>query len=173
MIPAIKVANRQRKKRLDLCACQAFAEVAMDRVWTRNQRSIFPAEINVFLVSDARISQIHRDFLAVGGATDVITFHHGEIFVSVETAERHAEKFSTSLFEEIELYIVHALLHLAGFEDRTARGYKRMKAVQEEVVREVEIALGLTDKAPGCEGPQPPRSGTASRNESSGGRDRD
>jgi ssRNA-specific RNase YbeY (16S rRNA maturation enzyme) len=49
----------------------------------------------------------------------------------------------------MELYIVHALLHLAGFDDRTARGYKRMKALQEEIVREVEIALGLRDKVPG------------------------
>jgi rRNA maturation RNase YbeY len=68
----------------------------------------------------------------------------------VETAERHAQQYSTSFFEEIELYIVHALLHLAGFDDRTARGYKRMKALQEEIVREVEIALGLRHKFPGC-----------------------
>src|SRR5262245_31112069 len=104
---------------------------------------VFPGEIDVFLVSDARISQIHRDFLAVSGATDVITFHHGEIFISVETAERHAQQFSTSFLEEIELYIVHALLHLAGFDDRTERGYKRMKVVQEEIVREVEIVIGI------------------------------
>ena len=142
MIPAIKVVNRQRKRRLDLRACQAFAEVALVRVCMRNRKIIFPAEIDVFLVSDARISQIHRDFLALAGATDVITFHHGEIFISVETAERHAQQFSTSHLEEIELYIVHALLHLAGFDDGTARGYKRMKAVQEEIVREVKIALG-------------------------------
>ena len=151
MISAIKVINRQRKKRLDLDACQGFAEAAMARVWKRNRKIIFPAEIDVFLVSDVRIGQIHRDFLAVGGATDVITFHHGEIFISVETAERHAQRYSTSFFEEIELYIVHALLHLAGFDDRTAMGYKRMKAVQEEIVREVEIALGLTDRVPGQE----------------------
>jgi rRNA maturation RNase YbeY len=141
VIPAIKVVSRQRKRRLDLRACQAFAEVALVRVCMRNRKVIFPAEIDVFLVSDARISQIHRGFLALAGATDVITFHHGEIFISVETAERHAQQFSTSHLEEIELYIVHALLHLAGFDDRTARGYKRMKAVQEEVVREVESAL--------------------------------
>jgi len=44
------------------------------------------------------------------------------------------------------------LLHLAGFDDRTARGYKRMKAVQEEIVREVEIALVLADEVPGSPG---------------------
>jgi rRNA maturation RNase YbeY len=60
----------------------------------------------------------------------------------VETAERHAQQFSTSLSEEIHLYIVHALLHLAGFEDKTKRGYNRMKAVQEKVAHEIEHALG-------------------------------
>ena len=150
MISAIKVINRQRKKRLDLCACQTFAETALARVKRRNRKVIFPAEIGVFFVSDIRIGQIHRDFLAVSGATDVITFQHGEIFISVETAQRHAEQFSTGFLEEIELYIVHGLLHLAGFDDKTARGYKRMKALQEEIIREVEFALG--QKVPSAPG---------------------
>jgi probable rRNA maturation factor len=112
------------------------------RVGRHNLRIVLPDEICVFFVSDARIRRIHRDFLAADEATDVITFHHGEIFISVETAERHAQQFSTSLSEEIHLYIVHALLHLAGFEDETKRGCKRMKAVQERVVHEIERSLG-------------------------------
>jgi probable rRNA maturation factor len=123
-----------------------FAEAALARVWMRNRRIVLPDEIRVFFVSDARIRRIHRDFLAVDAATDVITFHHGEIFISVETAERHAQQFLTSLSEEIHLYIVHALLHLAGFEDKTRRGYKRMKTVQEKVAREIEHALGMGEK---------------------------
>src|SRR5262245_8736472 len=107
------------------------------------RRIVLPNKLCVFFVSDARIRRIHRDFLAADEATDVITFQHGEIFISVETAERHAERFSTSLSEEIHLFIVHALLHLAGFEDKTKRGYKRMKAAQEEIAREIEHALGM------------------------------
>jgi len=107
------------------------------------RRIVLPDRLYVFFVSDARIRRIHRDFLAADEATDVITFQHGEIFISVETAERHAERFSTSLSEEIHLYIVHALLHLAGFEDKTKRGYKWMKAAQEEIAREIEHALGM------------------------------
>jgi probable rRNA maturation factor len=139
--PAIKLVNRQRKRRLDLRACQTFAEAAVTRVRMRTRRNVFPDEIWFFFVCDARIRQIHRDFLAADKTTDVITFHHGEIFISVETAERHAQQFLTSLSEEIHLYIVHALLHLAGFEDKTERGYRRMKAVQEKVAHEVECAL--------------------------------
>ena len=143
MNPAIRLVNRQRKRQLDLRAYQKFAEAAVTRVRMGNRRIALPDEICVFFVSDARIRRIHRDFLAADEATDVITFHHGEIFISVETAERHAHRFSTSLSEEIHLYIVHALLHLAGFEDKTKRGYHRMKAAQEKVANEVERALGM------------------------------
>ena len=119
----------------------------MARVRMRNWRIVLPDEICVFFVSDTLMRRIHRDFLAVDEATDVITFQHGEIFISVETAERHARRYSTSLLEEIHLYIVHALLHLAGFEDKTKRGYERMKAVQEKFAREIELALGMSGDA--------------------------
>jgi probable rRNA maturation factor len=139
--PAIKVINRQRKRAVDLCACQNFADAAVARVCMRKPKTRFPEEIGVFLVSDARISRLHRDYLAIEGPTDVITFHHGEIFISVETAERQARHFSTSFLEEIRLYIVHGLLHLAGFDDSTERGCKMMARSQENIVHEIERAF--------------------------------
>jgi probable rRNA maturation factor len=137
---ALTLVNRQRKKRLDLAACQGFAEVAVERVQKKSPKVSLPEEIGIFFVSDIRISRLHRDFLAVEGPTDVITFHHGEIFISVETAERHAQLFSTSFLQEIHLYIVHGLLHLAGFDDKTKRDYKQMAAAQEEILREIEAS---------------------------------
>jgi probable rRNA maturation factor len=143
VIPAVKFNNRQRKKPLNLCECQAFANAAFGEVWRRNQKALFPEQIDAFLISDRRIEEIHRNFLGIDGPTDVITFHHGEIFISVETAERHARQFSTSFSEEIHLCIVHAFLHLAGFDDRTKRDRKQMSAMQEEIVRKVHTALSL------------------------------
>jgi probable rRNA maturation factor len=137
---ALTLVNRQRKKRLDLAACQGFAEVAVERVQKKSPKVSLPEEIGIFFVSDIRISRLHRDFLAVEGPTDVITFHHGEIFISVETAERHAQLFSTSFLQEIHLYIVHGLLHLAGFDDKTKRDSKQMAAAQEEILREIEAS---------------------------------
>lgn len=141
MSPSIKVFNRQRKRPLDLGGYRRFAQTALIEVARRNQRIIFPPEIEILLVSDQRIRQIHRDFLAVDTITDVITFDHGEIFISVETAERHARQFSTGLREEIYLYIIHALLHLAGFDDKTEQESQRMGAAQTEILREIEATL--------------------------------
>ena len=87
--------------------------------------------IFVWLISDRRMSRLHREFLGKSGPTDVLTFQHGEIFISVATAKRHARAFGNSLTRELQLYIVHGLLHLNGFDDRTqsdARGMEKMQA---------------------------------------------
>ena len=93
------------------------------------------AEIDVVLVSDKRIAQIHRQFMNEPGPTDVITFQHGEIVISVETAKRQARQYGATVEHELRLYVVHGLLHLQGFDDKTAAGAAEMKRVQEQLVR--------------------------------------
>lgn len=78
---------------------------------------------------------LHRKFLGLAGPTDVLTFQHGEIFISAETARRHARAFGNSLMRELKLCIVHGLLHLHGFDDRTPTEARRMKTAQEKILR--------------------------------------
>jgi probable rRNA maturation factor len=66
----------------------------------------------------------------------VLTFQHGEIFISVETAKRHARAFGNSLASELRLYIVHGLLHLHGFDDQTRTGARNMHKMQEKILRD-------------------------------------
>jgi len=135
----IRVLNRQRRLAVKLPALQTFAESALSEcVKLRPRKSGVLkelADINVILVSDKRIAQIHRQFMNEPGPTDVITFQHGEIVVSVETAKRQARQFGTTLEHELRLYVVHGLLHLHGFDDKTASGAAEMKRVQERLVR--------------------------------------
>ena len=91
-------------------------------------------EVSVILVSDRRMAELHRRFLHVRGPTDVITFQHGEIFVSVETARKQARRFGNALEHEIRLYIAHGLLHLHGFDDKDPAGAAEMERVQEKLV---------------------------------------
>jgi len=81
------------------------------------------------------MSRLHRQFLGQRGPTDVLTFQHGEIFVSAETAKRHARLFGNPLVGELQLYIVHGLLHLHGFDDRTPAEARKMKSTQERILR--------------------------------------
>ena len=141
-MPSLELFNRQRKKRLDLVRFRSFAELAMMKVTDLIRPMTLPEGINVVFVSDVRIAGIHRDFMSMDGPTDVITFHHGEIIISVETAERQAERFSTTFDRELRLYFVHGLLHLAGLDDLTEDGCKSMADAQEQIVTEAERGSG-------------------------------
>lgn len=65
-------------------------------------------EIEISLISDDAIAQVHGDFLADPTPTDVITFHHGEILVSLDTARREAPQHGETFARETLLYIIHA-----------------------------------------------------------------
>jgi probable rRNA maturation factor len=143
-MPSLEVVNRQRKKRVDPVRFRAFAVAAMEKV-AQTVTATLPEEIIVVFVSDARMEGIHREFMAVDGPTDVITFQHGEIIISVETAERQAKRFSTSFSRELRLYFVHGLLHLAGMDDLTEDGFTKMAAAQEQIVGELNSGFRIQE----------------------------
>jgi probable rRNA maturation factor len=143
-MPTITVRNRQRAATVRSDALQIFAEGALSeclKLRTRKQSGLAQLdEVSVALVSDRRIADLHRRFLNERGPTDVITFQHGEIVISAETARRQARAFGTSLEHELHLYIVHGLLHLHGYDDKTPAGAAEMKRLQESVVKKVNRA---------------------------------
>ena len=138
MSPSIAVHNRQRATRIDIAALHGFAERALELVLKSHAGKARPqklSHVDVILISDSRMSELHRRFLQIDGPTDVITFQHGEIFISVETARREASAFRNLLEAEIQLYLVHGLLHLRGFDDKNASSAKTMRATQVRIAR--------------------------------------
>jgi probable rRNA maturation factor len=132
----VNVLNRQRKLQVPTGELLTFAKQLVPLVLNvaRNQ---IPEEIVVVLVSDRKIAAIHEQFIGIAGATDVITFQHGEIVVSVETAARQAGEYQTDLFRELRLYIAHGLLHLAGYDDHSEAGFGEMAKLQNELVAKI------------------------------------
>ena len=141
MSPPITLHNRQRAARLDLPALQIFAHRALEaclRLPGKNAGELASLDdVSIVLVSDRRMAQLHRRFLHLPGPTDVITFQHGEIFVSVGTARNQARRFGSSLEHEIRLYIAHGLLHLHGFDDKDAAGAAEMECLQEKLIASI------------------------------------
>jgi len=145
-VPEILVRNLQRKIAVNVAALEKFARYALSRcLQLQKHKRTDLRKLNavaVWLISDRRMSQLHLRFLGESGPTDVITFHDGEIFISVETARRNACEFGNSLTSEIKLYIVHGLLHLHGFDDQEPRDLRRMKNTQERILRCMRIRIG-------------------------------
>jgi len=92
------------------------------------------ATLEVALVDDETSARVHMDFMEIPGATDVITFHHGEIVIGAEVAKRQAEEYGEPLGREILRYFVHGLLHLAGHEDADPEDREAMESAQEKMV---------------------------------------
>ena len=132
----VEVLNRQRRYQLPIGELLSFAQQLAPLVLKIGRRQI-PEEILVVLVSDRKISAIHQQFMGITGATDVITFQHGEIVVSVETAARQAVEYESDLLHELRLYIAHGFLHLAGYDDHSEDGFREMAEVQNELVEKV------------------------------------
>ena len=136
--PRVSVRNRQRKISVNAAALEQFAARAVRHCLQLRKRkqtdlSKVPT-IFVWLISDRRMARLHRQFLGQTGPTDVLTFQHGEIFISAETAKRHARLFGNSIMRELQLYIVHGLLHLHGLDDRTRVQARKMRRTQEKIL---------------------------------------
>ena len=91
-------------------------------------------EVEVSFITDEAIAKVHADFLADSTPTDVITFAHGEILISTETAIRQAAEHGQAPGREVALYIIHGLLHLNGHEDESEGGFSTMKRLQESIL---------------------------------------
>lgn len=93
--------------------------------------------IEVSVLSDSEIAAVHGQFLEDPTPTDVITFHHGEILISVETAARQGPEHGLDYQQELALYLIHGLLHLAGWDDHEPSEAAQMAFEQERILLKV------------------------------------
>jgi probable rRNA maturation factor len=121
------------------------AEMALAAAAVRENSLSHLATLEVALVDDVTSARVHIDFMDIPGATDVITFHHGEIVIGAEVALRHAEEYGEPFGREILRYFVHGLLHLAGHEDAEDSEREAMERAQEQIVADL-WAQGIGEK---------------------------
>lgn len=150
--PEVQLRNAQRQMRMAMGPLRVFATQAWSecrRLTKANPMLVNDlTQIDVVLVSDRRMAKLHEQFMSIAGPTDVLTFQHGEVVVSVETARENAARFGTSPEQEIRLYIVHGFLHLLGFDDISPKDAREMERLQAEVLQsagppnESRVALG-------------------------------
>ena len=137
-VAKITVRNLQPKVPVNIIDLKKFGQKALElclRLPRRKKTDLIQLrEVSILIVSDRKIASLHRQFMNESGPTDVITFQHGEIFVSAETARRNARRFGNALARELRLYVVHGLLHLHGFDDRDEVSARKMQIVQRKIL---------------------------------------
>lgn len=136
--PKLTVFNHQRTQKVTARWIQKIAKLALPDAIKAARENEAPllslGEIEVTVVSDEDIGRVHADFLDDPEPTDVITFHHGEILVSADTAARRGPEHGNDIDRELALYVIHGLLHLAGWNDEDPDEQTEMHALQEKIL---------------------------------------
>lgn len=95
-------------------------------------------ELTYVFCDDAYLLKLNKEFLHHDTLTDIITFDnslgkevHGEIYISTERVEENAGIFKVTFLEELARVLVHGVLHLCGYSDKSDLDKKQMRAKED------------------------------------------
>ncbi len=103
----------------------------------QKEKKIFTS-LNLIFCSDELIREYNKKYLDHDYETDIITFYdideeeriEGELLISVDTVKSNSLRYKTSFNNELSRVVIHGLLHLCGYKDKTA--------AQKQVIRKKE-----------------------------------
>ena len=139
----IELINQQRIKRINLKQLRKYLEKVLYLLSTEGGNVSFQ-KASILFCDNNFIKKLNKRYFKKGCATDVISFplkddldpdYLGEVVVSVEEAVKTAKKLRCKWQNELKLYLIHGILHLAGFDDTTQAKRKRMEKKQERILK--------------------------------------
>jgi probable rRNA maturation factor len=121
------------------------------RATLAQQKKSPDVELSVVLTDDARLQRFNRDYLGIDSPTDVLSFpaseadpetgspYLGDILISIPRARAQAKAAGHPLEAEVQLLVVHGVLHLLDHDHAEAKEKKKMWKAQAEILK----SLGL------------------------------
>ncbi len=109
-------------------------------------------DLTVVLADDAQLRKLNREYLGIDAPTDVLSFpasetdpdtgalYLGDIVVSTARAQEQARAASHPFESEVQLLVVHGVLHLLGYDHAEAKGKSRMWSVQAKALESIGLA---------------------------------
>tara|TARA_A100001015_G_C15021462_1_gene728190 strand:+ start:1061 stop:1489 length:429 start_codon:yes stop_codon:yes gene_type:complete len=95
-------------------------------------------------IFDKKMIDLNTRYFNKNNSTDIITFNlntiekpHADIYICVDEAKRNATEHKKSLDEEIQLLIIHGILHIKGYEDYDDRSRSIMFEEQDKILKKV------------------------------------
>lgn len=138
----VQLVNQQQihidTQKLTLLWQQAWSLVVQHPAGPLGSQLTSLPEIVFVLLDDEEITAVHGQFLDDPTPTDVITFHHGEVLISVDTAAHMAPQQQTTLFSEVLLYGIHGLVHLHGYDDKNSSQRTIMESIQTPIWQQLK-----------------------------------
>jgi probable rRNA maturation factor len=109
------------------------------------------SDLSIILTNDARLHELNLNYLGIDAPTDVLSFpasetdpesgarYIGDILISIPRAQAQAEAAGHALEAEVQLLVVHGILHLLGYDHAQPEEKDRMWKAQSEILE----SLGL------------------------------
>ena len=92
--------------------------------------------------SDESVLKINLEYLKHNTYTDIITFNYnegkkisGDIFISIERVKENADKFEAVFIEELHRVMIHGVLHLCGYKDKSKTDSDLMRKKENSALR--------------------------------------
>jgi probable rRNA maturation factor len=111
-------------------------------------------DLSIVIDDDMRIQALNREFRGIDSPTDVLSFpadaidpdtnqsYLGDIIISYPQAERQAQSARHPVMNEMQLLVVHGVLHLLGHDHADTEQHARMWAVQQSILDQLGVVLG-------------------------------
>jgi probable rRNA maturation factor len=109
-------------------------------------------DLSIVLTDDARLHQLNREYLGIDAPTDVLSFpasesdpetgatYLGDILISIPRAREQASAAGHAMESEVQLLVVHGVLHLLGHDHAEAKGKRKMWKAQAEILKELGLS---------------------------------
>jgi probable rRNA maturation factor len=106
-------------------------------------------EITVCFITDREIRALNRKYLGRNNPTDVMAFNLSgpqgqgkicaDIAISTDTAIHNAAIFGTSPLFELYLYVIHGVLHILGYDDKTKNEQLIMRKKEKFLLKSLNL----------------------------------
>lgn len=90
--------------------------------------------INFIFCTDEFLYNLNVEYLSHDTLTDVITFDYsesgrisGDIFISIPRVRENAANFAPSFVDELHRVMIHGVLHLIGYKDKSKKDFRKMR----------------------------------------------
>jgi len=122
---------------------------------TLRQQSVPNADLSLVLAGDARLRTLNRKYLDKDAPTDVLSFpsletdpetgrrYLGDVVISLPRAEHQARVGGHSLEHEVQLLVVHGVLHLLGHDHARPQDRDRMWTDQAEILKGLGVSPAI------------------------------
>jgi rRNA maturation RNase YbeY len=96
-------------------------------------------EVNIILCSDAYLHDLNLTYLKHDTLTDIITFDYtgndsrlsGDLFISLQRIKENSKQFGVPFVQELYRVMIHGILHLAGYTDKSADDKDTMRSKED------------------------------------------